>query len=159
MNGPKAEHQVGARNSNNPSGRKKFLKHSKCLLVVRMVVGRDKDNGIGNIEISITSRQSLARLLDGLFDGLFDGIRHGQRKDVERLTCLIRHMLQPFEIILEWLIIYISWVVFDGTDDCGGIHEPGDVVYMPVRVVAHDTVSQPSDMGNAEIGPECILNI
>ena len=67
-----------------------------------------------------------------------DPARHRQLDDLERLA-------KPLAVLAQRPVVGIALVRLDRRDDRAGGDKTGDVVNMPVRVVALDAVAEPSD--------------
>src|SRR5262245_18032075 len=86
MNGAQAPDQIGTANPNDLSRRKKLLQSQNRALVVGALVGWDKYGPIGNVEVRVTCRETIAIV--------FNRAGHGEGNHTQRATGLIRHELQ-----------------------------------------------------------------
>ena len=61
------------------------------------------------------------------------------------------HRIESLAVLGQGLIIVVGAVSFDDGDHGVLRHEPGQVVDVPVSIVAHDAVAQPDDLADAEV--------
>ena len=75
--------------------------------------------------------------------------RHtGLRRDGSTGECssgLLERLARPLAVLEQRRVVGIALVRLDRRDDRAGGDKTGDVVNMPVRVVALDAVAEPSD--------------
>ena len=56
-------------------------------------------------------------------------------------------------------MIDVGWIVLDHRHDGAFVHEPGDVVDVPISVISLDAVSQPQNVADAQIVAQILLNL
>ena len=61
----------------------------------------------------------------------------------------VRHASQSFHVFLEGDVVLVCRIVLDHGNDSARPHEAGQVVDVPVRVVADDATPQPQHLVNA----------
>ena len=111
---------------------------------------RDEHEAVGDVEIRVTGRQPLT-----VED---DRARHGQLDDAQRLSILVASGVQPAEVFLERLVVWVVGARLDDGDHGFGIDKPRQVVDVAVRVVAVDPATQPDDVADTEVFGEDLLD-
>ena len=113
---------------------------SNRLAVVSAVpVGRHQQRAVDEIEVDVSRRQPLAVV--------FDDARHRDFDDFKRLAVLVAQQFAAARrFSLEHLVVVVFRIVFDGRDDLVGSDESGQIVDVPVGVVAGDSVAEPADV-------------
>ena len=76
--------------------------------------------------------------------------RHGEADDPERAAVLVGHAVEPLQVRLERLVVFVGRIVFDDGHDRALVDEAGEVVHVPIGIVARDAVTEPEDLGHAE---------
>ena len=121
------------------------------LAVARVVEGRHQNHPVGNVKVRIARRQPCP-----LED---DRPGHRQLDDLERLAVLVSRGLQAFEVRPERLVILVRRILLDDKDHGRRVDEPGQVIDMPVGVVAGDPFVEPDDMRRGEMIREHLLDL
>jgi hypothetical protein len=83
--------------------------------------------------------------------------RHRQRDDLGPGAVLEPQVLDALPIFRERLIIDIALVRFLDQHHRVSVHEPANVIDVPVRVITHRTVQKPNHIFHTEIFPERLV--
>ena len=154
MDRAQTQDQVGTRQAEHPAVGKQTLEDVQSAPVVRLVIGRDQDQAVGNIKIGVAGRQPGAVRILGQ-----DRFRHRQADDRQPASGLVGRGPQPSQVVLQRAIIGVERVVLDRAHDGGRVHKAGDVIHMPVGVIANNACAQPDDGVHPEKGAQGGLNI
>ena len=122
--------QVGRVEADDRPAGEAVAQDAQRSFVVGVAVRRNDDVRVADVKIRVTGREPLAARLDPA--------RHRQLDDLERLA-------KPLAVLAQRPVVGIALVRLDCRDDRAGGDKTGDVVNMPVRVVALDAVAEPSD--------------
>ena len=98
---------------------------------------RHNDGSVGDVEVAIAGRQSLAVVKNRP--------RHRQRDDFQRLAVLIGHVLEPFNVPTQRSVIEIVGILFPSRHHGARTDETSQLVDVPVGVVSFDTFAKPQD--------------
>ena len=116
-----------------------------------MPVGRHQHATVGDIEIGIASRETLAVI--------FHHARHGQFHDAQRISVLILHRPQTVQILLQETVIGVGRILLNHSDHGPRIREPSDIIDMPIGVITNDSIAQPENMAHPQVIPQLLFNL
>src|SRR5712692_2071944 len=116
-----------------------------------MVVGRDEDDSIGDIEISIAGWKS--------YTLVSDTPRTRQRDNRKLFSISVCGALQTFKIFPERSVVLILRVLLENAHNRGWIDEPCDIVNVPVGVIANNPLAEPDGLIDVQIVPENLFNL
>jgi hypothetical protein len=104
--------------------------------------GHEHD-AVGDVEIRVAGGQALALA--------FDAAGRRQLNDVPGSARRVAHGGEPRAVLAQQGVILVRRIVFHDRHQRGGIDETGQVVDVPVGVVADDPLAEPEDLLHAEI--------
>ena len=134
--------QIRAVDSHHAPIREKFLQRlSRNRIRALVTIGRQQDHTVRYVKIRIARRQSLSV---GLND---DG--HWQFDNVQWSPVLIAHGSEPLQVFLQRRVVIILGILLDDCDHGVWVHKPRQIIHVSVRVVAHNSVGEPQDVGDA----------
>jgi len=152
VEGAEAPDEVGAIDADDASVGEEVLQGVERGFVGGWIaIGWQENDVIGDIEIGVAGRETLA--------AVFDDARHGQLDDAEGSAVLIAHGFQAHEVFLEGRVVDVVGIVLESSHDGGWVHETGEVVDVTIGIIAGDAVAEPEDVGDAEIIAKILLDL
>ena len=119
--------------------------------VVRIVERGRENRAVGDVEIGVTRRKPLAVEVE----------RRGQRQgdDLDLRAVFEPHPFEPLAILLQRSVIDVAGIGLVAEHHGARVDEAAQVVDMPVRVVAGDTLAQPQHVRDAQVVAEGPLEL
>src|SRR5215208_7357752 len=141
VDGSHAPDQRLAVDRNHSTSAKKVLENLHGASVIRVTEHREKHDVVCDVEVSVTGRQAIEVSSAGARAA--DDTGHRQGDDLKGTAVSTRHRSQPCQILLQDFIVGILRIVFQGAHDHVWSNEAGNIVDMPVSVVADNSFTQP----------------
>jgi hypothetical protein len=123
----------------------------ESVAVVAVVEGGDEDEIVGDVEVGVAGRETLA------FED--DRFGHGKLHDLEGLVFEVAEGAEAVEVFGEGKVILVAGVGLDTGEDLVFGDEAGDVVDVAVGVVAGAAFVEPENLFNAQVGVEGLLEV
>src|ERR1035437_4572572 len=133
-------------NSHHPPIREDITERPQGNDIAGVVECWNQHCGVGDLEVRITRGQALAIEVDGG--------RHRQGHNLDLRSVFQAHVLQALPIFLEWSVIRVVHISFPAENDGARIYKPAQVINVPVRVVAGNSLAEPENIGYAQVSAE-----
>src|ERR1044072_343758 len=97
------------------TSRKKFLKRFDGASVVGVTEYRRENDVVGDVKVCVAGRQTIQISSAGARTA--NDTRHRESNDLETLSGRVSHRPETREIVLQYLVVCVLWIVFESTDD------------------------------------------